>query len=72
MNSIITNDKAEENVKRLAHKAVTLVFSLFILGAALGFLCAVAMFTGYSQAIYECGQKDNPCNLGKHGSDAKK
>ena len=65
INCIITNEKAEEEVKKLANKGLTLIFSLFIAGAALGFMCAVAVFTGYSQAIFECGQKDNPCKLRK-------
>jgi hypothetical protein len=65
INSIITNDKPEEQVKKLANKAASVLFGLSILVAATGFMGAIAAFTGYTQAIFECGQKDNPCNLGK-------
>jgi hypothetical protein len=65
INRIITNDKPEEHIKNLANKVVTNLFALFIMGGAIGFIGSVAMFTGYSQAIFECGQKDNPCHFKK-------
>ncbi|MCP1852753.1 MULTISPECIES: hypothetical protein [unclassified Bradyrhizobium] len=65
INRIITGDKPEERLKILADKRLSTIFTVFITGAVIGFGGAIASFTGYSQAIYECSQKGNPCKLRK-------